>query len=174
MSVRNTCVDWLRGVEPSEDPAMRGKKDPDEGFQIKVPRRNVGPSTTQVPSPPGHSKHKPICCQVHVSLKFYTFSTWYNEHTAEPQYFEFFETMRNTWNNKGCFSDLWCFVKDAWCNILAKNLLCLHRFYMDFLTETKTFLSQYSWKIQKTFGSLREWNLDHQLYKRLVTTDYKI
>ena len=48
MSVKNTCVDWLRGVEPHEDPAMRGKKDPDEGFFIKVPRRNVGPSTTQV------------------------------------------------------------------------------------------------------------------------------
>ena len=86
MSVRNTCVDWLRGVEPSEDPAMRGKKDPDEGFQIKVPRRNVGPSTTQVPSPPRHSKHKPICCQVHVSLWLYNYLTWYNEHTAEPQY----------------------------------------------------------------------------------------
>ena len=48
MSVRNTCVDWLRGVEPHEDPAMKGKKDPDDGFFIKVPRRNVGPSTTQV------------------------------------------------------------------------------------------------------------------------------
>ncbi|XP_052793301.1 cytoplasmic FMR1-interacting protein-like isoform X3 [Mya arenaria] len=48
MSVRNTCVDWLRGVEPNEDPAMKGKKDPEEGFQIKVPRRNVGPSTTQL------------------------------------------------------------------------------------------------------------------------------
>ncbi|WAQ99149.1 CYFIP-like protein [Mya arenaria] len=41
MSVRNTCVDWLRGVEPNEDPAMKGKKDPEEGFQIKVPRRNL-------------------------------------------------------------------------------------------------------------------------------------
>lgn len=48
MAVRNTCVDWLRGVEPHEDPAMKGKKDPDEGYFIKVPRRNVGPSTTQV------------------------------------------------------------------------------------------------------------------------------
>lgn len=48
MSVRNTCVDWLRGVEPHEDPAMKGKKDPEDGFFIKVPRRNVGPSTTQV------------------------------------------------------------------------------------------------------------------------------
>lgn len=49
MSVRNTCVDWLRGVEPHEDPAMKGRKDPEDGFFIKVPRRNVGPSTTQVP-----------------------------------------------------------------------------------------------------------------------------
>ncbi|XP_067662939.1 cytoplasmic FMR1-interacting protein-like [Haliotis asinina] len=48
MSVRDTCADWLRGVEPQEDPALRGKKDPDDGFHIKVPRRNVGPSTTQL------------------------------------------------------------------------------------------------------------------------------
>ncbi|XP_061164414.1 cytoplasmic FMR1-interacting protein-like [Saccostrea echinata] len=48
LSVRDTCVDWMRGVEPHDDPAMKGKKDPDEGFTIKVPRRNVGPSTTQL------------------------------------------------------------------------------------------------------------------------------
>lgn len=48
MSVRETCADWLRGVEPHDDPALKGKKDPDDGFHIKVPRRNVGPSTTQV------------------------------------------------------------------------------------------------------------------------------
>lgn len=48
MSVRDTCVDWLRGTEPPDDPAQRGKKDTDEGFFIKVPRRNVGPSSTQV------------------------------------------------------------------------------------------------------------------------------
>ncbi|XP_052277863.1 cytoplasmic FMR1-interacting protein-like [Dreissena polymorpha] len=48
VAVRETCVDWLRGVEPQGDPAMRGKKDPDEGFLIQVPRRNVGSSTTQL------------------------------------------------------------------------------------------------------------------------------
>ncbi|KAK6173555.1 hypothetical protein SNE40_016982 [Patella caerulea] len=48
MAVRDTCVDWLRGVEPHDDPALRGKKDPDDGFLIKVPRRNVGPSSTQL------------------------------------------------------------------------------------------------------------------------------
>jgi cytoplasmic FMR1 interacting protein len=50
VSVRETCADWLRGVEPQEDPALRGKKD-DDNFhsqKIKVPRRNVGPSSTQV------------------------------------------------------------------------------------------------------------------------------
>ena len=54
VSVRETCADWLRGVEPHDDPALKGKKDPDDGFHIKVPRRNVGPSSTQVlqsPSP---------------------------------------------------------------------------------------------------------------------------
>jgi Cytoplasmic Fragile-X interacting family len=45
--VRETCADWLRGVEPIDDPALKGKKD-DENFRIKVPRRNVGPSSTQV------------------------------------------------------------------------------------------------------------------------------
>lgn len=48
MSVRDTCVDWYRGSEPPDDPALSGKKDPPDGFPIKVPRRNVGPSSTQV------------------------------------------------------------------------------------------------------------------------------
>ncbi|XP_059481300.1 cytoplasmic FMR1-interacting protein isoform X1 [Neocloeon triangulifer] len=47
VSVRETCADWQRGMEPSSDPAMKGKKDP-ENFGIKVPRRNVGPSSTQL------------------------------------------------------------------------------------------------------------------------------
>lgn len=40
--MRETCADWQRGVEPQQDPALKGKKDPDNGFGIKVPRRNVG------------------------------------------------------------------------------------------------------------------------------------
>ena len=48
MSVRDCCVDWLRGNEPQDDPSLKGKKDPEDGFMIKVPRRNVGPSSTQV------------------------------------------------------------------------------------------------------------------------------
>ncbi|KAF8791362.1 Cytoplasmic FMR1-interacting protein like [Argiope bruennichi] len=48
LSVRETCADWLRGTEPDEDPALKGKKDPENGFEIKVPRRNVGPSSTQL------------------------------------------------------------------------------------------------------------------------------
>lgn len=48
MSVRDTCADWIRGLEPQDDPALRGKKDPESGFEIKVPRRNVGPSSTQL------------------------------------------------------------------------------------------------------------------------------
>jgi len=47
VAVRETCADWLRGIEPQDDPALRGKKD-DESFHMKVPRRNVGPSSTQV------------------------------------------------------------------------------------------------------------------------------
>ncbi|XP_065556681.1 cytoplasmic FMR1-interacting protein-like isoform X2 [Artemia franciscana] len=48
VSVRETCADWARGIEPSDDPALKGKKDPDNGYDLKVPRRNVGPSSTQL------------------------------------------------------------------------------------------------------------------------------
>ncbi|KAK4321422.1 hypothetical protein Pmani_007761 [Petrolisthes manimaculis] len=48
VSVRETSADWMKGVEPPEDPALKGKKDPDNGFEIKVQRRNVGPSSTQL------------------------------------------------------------------------------------------------------------------------------
>lgn len=42
MSVRETCADWPRQFQPDQDPVLKGKKDPDTGFVIKVPRRNVG------------------------------------------------------------------------------------------------------------------------------------
>jgi len=48
MSVRETCADWIRGIEPHDDPALKGKRDPEGGFDLKVPRRNVGPSSTQL------------------------------------------------------------------------------------------------------------------------------
>ena len=47
-SVRETCADWIQGFEPPNDPAIKGEKDPKTGFKIDVPRRNVGPSSTQV------------------------------------------------------------------------------------------------------------------------------
>ncbi|XP_037086734.1 cytoplasmic FMR1-interacting protein-like isoform X2 [Pollicipes pollicipes] len=47
-SIRETCADWQHGVQPQDDPMLRGKKDPDSGFSIKVPRRRVGPSSTQL------------------------------------------------------------------------------------------------------------------------------
>jgi len=47
-SVRETCADWIQGFEPPNDPAIKGEKDPKTGFHIDVPRRNVGPSSTQV------------------------------------------------------------------------------------------------------------------------------
>ncbi|KAL0858499.1 hypothetical protein ABMA27_012364 [Loxostege sticticalis] len=48
VSVRETCGDWARGCEPQQDPVLRGKKDGEASFTIKVPRRNVGPSSTQL------------------------------------------------------------------------------------------------------------------------------
>lgn len=40
--------DWEGAREPPNDPCLRGEKDPKGGFDIKVPRRAVGPSSTQV------------------------------------------------------------------------------------------------------------------------------
>lgn len=53
-AIRKTVCDWETGREPHNDPALRGEKDPKGGFDIKVPRRAVGPSSTQVspPAPP--------------------------------------------------------------------------------------------------------------------------
>ncbi|XP_061164515.1 cytoplasmic FMR1-interacting protein 2-like [Saccostrea echinata] len=48
ISVRDSCVDWKDGVEPVGDPASKGKKDPDTGFSIQAPRKNVAPSATQL------------------------------------------------------------------------------------------------------------------------------
>ena len=35
-------------IEPHDDPALKGKRDPEGGYDLKVPRRNVGPSSTQL------------------------------------------------------------------------------------------------------------------------------
>uniref|UniRef100_A0A4W3JA89 Cytoplasmic FMR1-interacting protein n=1 Tax=Callorhinchus milii TaxID=7868 RepID=A0A4W3JA89_CALMI len=47
-AIRKTVCDWEVGQEPVNDPALRGEKDPRGGFDIKVPRRAVGPSSTQL------------------------------------------------------------------------------------------------------------------------------
>lgn len=47
-AIRKTICDWEGGREPPNDPCLRGEKDPKGGFDIKVPRRAVGPSSTQV------------------------------------------------------------------------------------------------------------------------------
>lgn len=47
-SVRETAADWHRLAEAQNDPALKGKKDPDGGFHVNVPRLNVGPSSTQL------------------------------------------------------------------------------------------------------------------------------
>ncbi|KAA8589716.1 hypothetical protein FQN60_013081 [Etheostoma spectabile] len=47
-AIRKTVCDWETGREPPNDPALRGEKDPKGGFDIKVPRRAVGPSSTQL------------------------------------------------------------------------------------------------------------------------------
>lgn len=47
-AIRKTICDWEGSREPPNDPCLRGEKDPKGGFDIKVPRRAVGPSSTQV------------------------------------------------------------------------------------------------------------------------------
>lgn len=54
-AIRKTICDWEGGREPPNDPCLRGEKDPKGGFDIKVPRRAVGPSSTQVSG----SRHRP-------------------------------------------------------------------------------------------------------------------
>ena len=48
LAVRDTCVDWYKGKEPNDDPALKGKKDPENGFRIDRPPRFIGPSSTQL------------------------------------------------------------------------------------------------------------------------------
>ncbi|OWK12033.1 hypothetical protein Celaphus_00003802 [Cervus elaphus hippelaphus] len=47
-AIRKTICDWEGGREPPNDPCLKGEKDPKGGFDIKVPRRAVGPSSTQL------------------------------------------------------------------------------------------------------------------------------
>lgn len=49
-SVRSTCADWLRGVEDPLDQANKAdlSKPNIYDFEVRVPRRNVGPSSTQL------------------------------------------------------------------------------------------------------------------------------
>ena len=47
VAIRNTCGDWPRNFVPEDDPAMKGRKDAEE-VKLRVPRRNCGPSTTQL------------------------------------------------------------------------------------------------------------------------------
>jgi len=82
VAVRETCADWLRGIEPQDDPALRGKKD-DDSFHMKVPRRNVGPSSTQVrlrlhfyllrrTELSGHHHQAPLNCLRHKALVYFS------------------------------------------------------------------------------------------------------
>ncbi|CAG0895532.1 unnamed protein product [Cyprideis torosa] len=48
MSIRETSADWVRGTENADDPMLKGKKDPEAGPGIKLLRKNVGPSSTQL------------------------------------------------------------------------------------------------------------------------------
>ena len=48
LAIRDVCIDWLDGKERSDDPALRGEKDPKSGFHLEVPRRCIGLSSTQV------------------------------------------------------------------------------------------------------------------------------
>lgn len=47
-SIRTTCADWAHGVQPQDDALAKGKKSSDTIVSIKVPRRRVGPSSTQL------------------------------------------------------------------------------------------------------------------------------
>ena len=48
LTIREACANWLNGNVPSDDPCLKGKKDPPEGYKIEVPKKSVAPSSTQV------------------------------------------------------------------------------------------------------------------------------
>lgn len=48
LSIRETGGDWIDGQHGRGDPILKGEKDPKTGPSIKIPDRNVGPSSTQV------------------------------------------------------------------------------------------------------------------------------
>ena len=48
MSIRETGGDWTDGMHGRGDPILKGEKDPKTGYQVKIPERDVGPSSTQV------------------------------------------------------------------------------------------------------------------------------
>ena len=50
LAIRDVCCDWLDGKERTDDPALRGEKDPKIGYNIKLPRRCIRLSSTQVSS----------------------------------------------------------------------------------------------------------------------------
>lgn len=56
--------DWEGAREPPNDPCLRGEKDPKGGFDIKVPRRAVGPSSTQVRPGPSRPSTRTSPCEL--------------------------------------------------------------------------------------------------------------
>ena len=48
LSIRETGGDWIDGQHGRGDPILKGEKDPKTGPSIKIPDRDVGPSSTQV------------------------------------------------------------------------------------------------------------------------------
>lgn len=48
LSIRETGGDWTDAQHGRQDPIMKGEKDPKSGPSIKIPERDVGPSSTQL------------------------------------------------------------------------------------------------------------------------------
>ena len=47
-AIRDCCADWNDKRPPVDDPALKGEKDPKSGYTIILPRKSVGPSSTQL------------------------------------------------------------------------------------------------------------------------------
>lgn len=49
MTIRDTGSDFAFDVKKKDDdPILKGEKDSKSGYQVAIPDRNVGPSSTQV------------------------------------------------------------------------------------------------------------------------------
>ncbi len=72
MGIRNTCADWLNGMEPADDPFLKGDKDT-KYTPPELRARQCGMGSTQV-IPPGFRDPCSLSCLVFLLINSEQFS----------------------------------------------------------------------------------------------------